>query len=163
MGLGWLQSLWCWVFWALATPACAQDEARGSWNQDYDPHVGAVGLSAGMSSGTRPAFRWPAFPQVMMSLAGGAWGSSDDLAWNVGIEAHYILRQVERIRFLTGPAFAFYSDDSDGESNKNFSLGIGIEYLLRPRLSTKIDLGFTYLSDKDSVYPLPQASVFFYF
>ncbi len=154
--------LLCTFALALGSPAAAQ-EASGSWNQDYDPHVGAVGLSAGMSSGTGLAFRWPAFPQVMMSLAGGAWGNSDDLAWNLGVEAHYVLRQVGRIRFLTGPAFAIYSDDRDGESNKNISIGVGVEYLLRPRLSTKIDLGFTYLSDRDAVYPLPQLSMFFYF
>jgi hypothetical protein len=147
---------------AIASPTVAQ-EARGNWNQDYDPHVGAVGLAAGMTSGTGLAFRWPAFPQVMMSVAGGAWGNSDELAWNLGLEAHYVLRQAGRIRFLTGPAIAIYSDGSDGERNKNVSLGVGIEYLLRPRMSLKMDLGFTYLSEQDAVYPLPQAAVFFYF
>lgn len=157
------------IIWlALATILCTAaaawaQEDRGSWNQDYDPHIGAIGLSAGMSSGTGLAFRWPAFPQVMMSLAGGAWGNSDDLAWNVGVEAHYVLRQVGKIRFLAGPSFAIYSDDTDGHSNKNTSVGVGIEYLLRSRLSTKIDLGFTYLSDRQAVYPLPQVAVFFYF
>jgi hypothetical protein len=157
-----------WVIVALLLSSClvasaAAQEDRGSWNQDYDPHVVAIGLAAGMSSGTGLAIRWPAFPQVMMSLTGGALGISDDLAWNVGIEAHYVLRQVGRLRFLAGPAFAIYSDDTDGESNKNASLGVGIEYLVRPRLSAKIDLGFTYLSDRQAVYPLPQAGLYLYF
>lgn len=146
----------------LVASAAAQQD-RGSWNQDYDPHVVAIGLAAGMSSGTGLSIRWPAFPQVMMSLTGGALGNSDDLAWNVGVEAHYVLRQVGRLRFLAGPAFAIYSDDTDGESNKNASLGVGIEYLVRSRLSAKVDLGFTYLSDREAVYPLPQAGLYLYF
>lgn len=156
----WLLSL---LLVLVAAPVATAQEDRGNWNQDYDPHVAAIGLSAGLSSGTGLAVRWPALPQVMMSVAGGAWGDSDDLAWNVGVEAHYILRQVGRVRFFMGPAVAVYSDDEDDENNVNASVGVGLEALLRPRVSAKVDLGFTYLSDDESVYPLPQAAIFFYF
>lgn len=147
-----------------AVEARAQDpSARGNWNQSHDPYVAAIGLAGGMSSGTGLSVRWPALPQTMVSLTGGVWGESDDLAWNVGVEAHLVLRQVGRMRILAGPALALYSDDSDDEANTNASIGIGLEYLFRPRISAKLDVGFTYLSDSGNVYPLPQAGVFFYF
>lgn len=143
-------------------PSQAQGAAR-NWNQSHDPYVAAIGLAAGLTSGSGLAVRWPALPQTMMSVAGGVWGGSDDLAWNVGVEAHFVLRQAGGMRFLAGPAVAMYSDDEDDEANVNTSVGIGLEYLLRPRIALKFDVGFTYLSDGDKVYPLPQAAFFFYF
>jgi hypothetical protein len=158
-----------WLALALIVPlalwpaAVRAEEAPGNWNQSYDPYVAAVGLAAGLTSGSGLAVRWPALPQTMMSVAGGIWGSGDDLAWNVGVEAHLVLRQSGRLRFLAGPALAIYSDDEDDEANVNTSVGIGLEYLIRPRFSLKFDVGFTYLSDGQKVYPLPQAALFFYF
>ena len=151
------------AFLLLAAPALAQDAPTGNWNQEYDPHVAAIGLSLGYTSGTGLAARWPAFPQVMMSVAGGVWGKTDDLAWNFGTELHLILRQVGRVRFYTGPAIAFYSDDSEDDTDVNFSAGVGLEVLIRPRISVKTSLDFTYLGDKGDVYPLPQVAMFFYF
>lgn len=143
----------------LATPARAQSD----WSRDHDPYVAAIGLSAGLTSGTGLAVRWPLLPQVMASLAGGIWGTSDDLAWNTGFEAHYILRQAGRLRFFVGPAVALYSDRDEDDVDVNVSGGIGIEWLYADRVSFKVDLGFTYQSDDEETYPLPQAAVFFYF
>ena len=137
--------------------------AQPRWSRDHDPHVAAVGLAAGLTSGTGLALRWPVLPQVMASVAGGVWGSSDDLAWNTGFEAHYILRQSGRLRFFAGPAVAWYSDRKEDDVDINVSGGIGIEWLYAERVSFKVDLGFTYQSDEEKTYPLPQASVFFYF
>ena len=67
----------------LSAPEPAEAQERGNWNQDYDPHVAAVGLGMGFTSGTGLAVRWPALPQTMMSATGGAWGSSEDLRWKV--------------------------------------------------------------------------------
>ena len=144
-----------------AEPVQAQE--RGNWNQDYDPHVAAIGLGLGFTSGTGLAVRWPALPQTMVSATGGAWGSSDDLRWNVGFELHTVLRQAGRTRFFVGPAIAFYSDDEDEETNTNISAGVGLEILIRPRVSAKVDLGFTWFSDTEDIFPMPQASIFYYF
>jgi hypothetical protein len=144
-------------------PATAVAQTSGNWNQSHDPYVAAIGLAAGLTSGSGLAVRWPALPQTMMSVAGGVWGGGDDLAWNVGAEAHLILRQVTRTRFFAGPAVGLYSDHKDQKTNVNLSLGVGVEYLVWPRVSAKFDLGFTYLSDSQKVYPLPQVALFFYF
>lgn len=141
----------------------ARSQDPGNWNQEYDPHVAALGVAAGYTSGTGLALRWPALPQTMLGVAGGAWGESDDLDWNLGLELHYVLRQVGRTRLFAGPALAFFSDDEDGETDLNLSAGIGLEMLLRSRVSVKIDLGFTYLGDDEKIYPLPQLGVFYYF
>lgn len=143
--------------------ASAQVDARGDWNQDYDPHVAALGLAVGMTSGTGLSARWPAFPQTMMSVTGGAWGQSDELDWNLGFEAHYVLRQAGRTRVFLGPGLAAYSDNDANDTNVNVSLNVGVEWLVRPRVSLKADIGFTYLGDDGSVYPLPQIAGYYYF
>jgi hypothetical protein len=147
----------------LSGPARAQIDEQGHWNQDYDPHVAALGLAVGYTSGTGLALRWPAFPQTMMSLAGGAWGQSDELDWNLGAEAHYVLRQSGRTRVFLGPGIGAYSDHDADDTNVNVSLNVGFERLLQPRLSVKADIGFTYLGDDGAVYPLPQIAVYYYF
>lgn len=146
-----------------AADAAAQVDTRGHWNQEYDPHVAALGLSLGYTSGTGLAVRWPAFPQTMMSVSGGAWGQSDELDWNVGVEAHYVLRQAGRTRVFLGPALGAYSDHDANDTNVNVSLNVGLEVLVQPRVAVKTDIGFTYLGDDASVYPLPQIAVYYYF
>jgi hypothetical protein len=148
------------VLGGVAGGARAQER---NWNQSHDPYIGALGLAAGTTSGAGLAVRWPAFPQTMMGVAGGAWGKSSDLAWNFGVELHYVLRQVGRTRLFLGPAVGFFSDDRDDETNVNASFNIGIETLVRTRTVLKVDVGFTYLGDEETVYPLPQLAVFYYF
>ena len=147
----------------LSPRAEAQVDAKGHWNQDYDPHVAALGLSAGYTSGTGLALRWPALPQTMMSVSGGAWGQSDELDWNIGVEAHYVLRQAGRTRVFIGPALGAFSDHDADDTNVNVSFNVGVEVLVQPRASVKADIGFTYLGDDASVYPLPQLAVYYYF
>lgn len=147
----------------MAVPAAGQVDGRGHWNQEYDPHVAALGLSVGYTSGTGLALRWPAFPQTMMSVSGGAWGQSDDLDWNLGVEAHYVLRQAGRTRVFLGPAVGAYSDHDADDTNVNASFNVGVEVLVQPRVSMKADIGFTYLGDDASVYPLPQLAFYYYF
>jgi len=147
----------------LAGSGRAQVDAQGHWNQEYDPHVAALGLAAGYTSGTGLALRWPAFPQTMVGVAGGAWGRSDELDWNFGVEAHYVLRQSGRTRVFLGPGMGVYSDHDADDTNVNASFDVGFEHLLQPRLSVKADIGFTYLGDDDAVYPIPQIAVYYYF
>jgi hypothetical protein len=144
-----------------ATAAFAQQDKN--WNQSHDPYVAAFGLAAGASSGTGIAIRWPALPQTMATLAGGVWGATESLDWNLGLEAHYVLRQVASTRLFVGPAAAIYSNNDEDEYNVNVSLNIGVEYLLAPRFAIKGDIGFTYLSDNEKIYPLPQVALFYYF
>lgn len=157
--IGWILAL---VLAAGGTsPASAQSDPN--WNQSHDPYVAAFGLAAGASSGSGLAVRWPALPQAMFTLAGGVWGASQSLDWNVGLEAHYVLRQVARTRLFVGPSVAVYSDRDEDQHNFNVALGIGIEYLLAHRLALKADVGYTYLSDGEKLYPLPQLALFYYF
>ncbi len=148
---------------ALEARAQSTPATSGNWNQQYDPYVGAIGLSLGFTDGTGLALRWPALPQTMAGIAGGVWGSSDDLAWNLGMELDVILRQAGRLRLFVGPALAFFSDDTENDTDVNFSAGVGLEVLVRQRLSVKFDLDFTYLGDDGDVFPLPQVALFFYF
>ena len=147
---------------ALALPARAQDTV-GDFNQDYDPYVAALGMAVGYSGGTGLALRWPMLPQIMGGVAGGVWGSSEDLAWNMGFEAHLILRQAGGTRIYVGPAVAFYSDSNEDDTDTNASFSVGIEHLFKPRVALKFDLGFTYLGDDEKVFPMPQIAGFYYF
>jgi len=142
-----------------AGTACAQDDGR-DWNQPYDPYVGALGLGVGASSGSGLAIRWPAFPQIMCTATGAAWGKSGEIQWDMGLSAHYILRQAGKSRLFVGPSTAIYQ--LDGERDWNLGAGVGIEYLLWPRWSLQLDLSFTWLSGEDAVYLLPQAGLLFY-
>jgi opacity protein-like surface antigen len=145
----------------VAMPVAAQP--GGNFNSAADPYFAALGLAGGYTSGVGLALRWPMLPQVMGGIAGGAWGSSDDLAWNLGFEAHYVLRQVRSTRIFFGPGVGLFSDDTDDKKNVNYSLGVGVEYLVRERLAFKADIGFTFLGNDDKVYPLPQVGIFYYF
>lgn len=143
----------------LGAEASAQDATR-DWNQEHDPHVGAIGLNFGASSGTGLAFRWPALPQTMFTATGAAWGKSGEIQWDLGLEAHYILRQAGRTRLFVGPSAAYYA--LDGDSIWNFGAGVGIEFLLWTRWALKADLSFTWLGEEEAVYPLPQVGLLFY-
>lgn len=143
--------------------AAAAPAQTGDFNHPHDPYVAAIGLAAGLTSGTGLAVRWPGLPQTMVGVAGGAWGDRDDLAWNIGFEAHYVLRQSGNLRVYAGPSLAFYSDDDDEQTDTNVSVGIGVEYLMYERVAWKADVGFSYLGEDGDVYPLPQLGVFFYF
>jgi opacity protein-like surface antigen len=143
----------------LAGTAAAQDDAR-DWNQAYDPYVGGLGLGVGASSGSGLAIRWPALPQTMFTVTGAGWGKSGEIEWNLGLEAHYILRQAGRSRLFTGPSVAYYQ--LDGIKDWNFGAGVGVEYLAWSRWAFKVDLSFTWLSGEEAVYLLPQAGLIFY-
>ena len=142
-----------------ATPAQAQDDAR-DWNQSYDPYVGGIGFGAGASSGSGLAIRWPALRQTMFTATGAAWGKSGEIQWNLGLEAHYILRQAGRTRLFVGPSLACYQIDDNQDWNAG--AGVGIEYLLWPRWSLKVDVSFTWLSGEEAIYLLPQAGLIYY-
>ena len=150
-------------FVALAHPVSAQGPQHGNWNDDYDPYIASLGLAVGYTSGTGIAVRWPALTQTMVGVAGGAWGKSSDLAWNLGCELHYVLRQVGRTRLFLGPGLGLLSDGKNDKTNVNVSLNIGVEMLMRSRVAFKADLGFTYLGKEETVYPLPQLAVLYYF
>lgn len=140
--------------------AAAQSRPGLDWNQDYDPYYGGLGLNFGASSGSGLAIRWPALPQTMFTATGVAWGKSGELQWDLGLEAHYILRQAGRTRLFVGPSAAWYQLDGNGEFN--FGAGVGVEFLLWPRWALKCDVTFTWLGSKEAVYPLPQAGLIFY-
>ena len=145
----------------LVTAVEAQPPA--DFNQDQDPFVASMGLAVGYTSGTGLALRWPILPQVMGGVAGGAWGARDDLAWNLGFEAHYVLRQAGRTRALFGGGVGVYSDDVDETRDVNYSVGVGLEWLWKSRVALKFDIGFTYLGDHEKILPLPQLAMFYYF
>jgi hypothetical protein len=143
----------------LAAPASAQEDGR-DWNQAYDPYVGGLGVTLGASAGSGLSIRWPALPQTMFTATGAAWGKSGELQWDLGLEAHYILRQAGRTRLFVGPSAAFYQTDEN--EDWNIGAGVGLERLLWPRWSLKLDLSFTWLQGEDSIYPLPQVGLIYY-
>jgi hypothetical protein len=152
--------------WLLLVAAPARAQSYYDWNQVGDPYVAAIGLQAGWSTGTGLSVRWPLLPQTMMSATGGIWRKDKSTDWNLGVELNLVLRQEGRIRLYAGPALAVIHDGkggADGDQHWNGSLGVGIEYLLMPRLALKVDLGFVYRSSTDDILPLPQGGLYFYF
>lgn len=139
--------------------ARAQGDGR-DWNQVHDPYVGGIGAGFGASSGSGLAVRWPALPQTMFTVTGAAWGKSGEIQWNAGLEAHYILRQHGRTRLFTGPSLAYYQIDDN--KDWNLGAGVGIEFLLWPRWAFKADVSFTWISGEESIYPLPQVALIYY-
>jgi hypothetical protein len=148
----------------LVAAACGPVRAeRGDFNDPHDPYVAAIGLALGYSSGTGLSVRWPALPQVMAMATGGLWGRKGDVAWNTGLELHYVLRQSGSGRVHVGPGVAIYSDNEDEEADVNASFSVGGEILFWRRTAIKLDLGFTYLGDEGDILPLPQFALLFYF
>ena len=96
----------------------------------------------------------------MFTATGAAWGKSGEIQWDLGLEAHYVLRQAGRTRLFVGPSAAYFA--LDGDSIWNFGAGVGIEFLLWTRWALKLDLSFTWLGEEEAVYPLPQAGLLFY-
>ena len=140
-------------------PAHAQMDGR-DFSQARDPYIGGIGVNFGASSGSGLALRWPAFPQTMCTLTGAAWGKSGEVQWDLGLEAHYILRQAGASRLFVGPSAAFYQFDD--HSDWNVGAGVGVEKLMWSRWVLKVDLSFTWLSGEDAVYPLPQVGLLYY-
>lgn len=142
-----------------ASSALAQGAGR-DWSQARDPYVGGIGLNFGASSGSGLALRWPALEQTMFTLTGSAWGKSGEIQWDLGLEAHYVLRQAGTTRLFVGPSVAFY--DFNDHSDWNFGAGVGVEQLLWSRWALKVDLSFTWLTGEDAIYLLPQAGLLYY-
>ena len=44
----------------------------------------------------------------------------------------------------------------------NLGAGVGIEFLLWPRWAFKADVSFTWISGEESIYPLPQVALIYY-
>ncbi|HKI83026.1 MAG TPA: hypothetical protein VKA63_01720 [Candidatus Krumholzibacteria bacterium] len=148
----------------VVTPARAQ--SYYDWNQAGDPYIAAIGLQAGWATGSGLSVRWPLLPQTMMSVTGGIWRNDKSTDWNLGAELHLVLRQEGRVRLYAGPALAIIHDGeggAEGDQHWNASIGVGVEYLLMPRLALKADLGFVYRRSHDDILPLPQGGLYFYF
>lgn len=157
---------------ALALLLQAPASATPDWNRLDDPLVSGVGLHVGKIGGTGLAFKYPPVWFLQFQAAGGLWHTTNHQRHNLGLEAHYLLRQDPRWRFflLAGLGYSNHRErveDASGHHwndnpNWNSGFGVGLEYLKGDRWSVQVDLDFTYQDDDSSITVWPQAGLFFY-
>ena len=156
-----------------AAPALAQSGDRPDWNNQYDPLANGIGLHLGEMGGNGVSFRFPLRWYLYAQITGGIWYTDEDKKHNLGAELNYILRQDDRLRlFLAAGLANFYHkdlvEDSDTgqvwhkENNLNLGAGVGLEYLLGPRWSGKVELDFAHTEDDGNITVIPQAGLYFY-
>lgn len=157
----------------LAGPALGQTSARRDWNNAYDPLTNGLGLHYGEIGGNGLSFRIPVRWYLYLQITGGIWDTPDDKKNNLGLQAHYILRQDDRLRLFLGAGVArFFHDEVVEETpagkvwdhavNVNLGAGVGLEYLLGPRWAAQVELNFAHTEDDGSTTVIPQAGIYFY-
>ena len=157
----------------LALPATAQDRQDKDWNKMGDTLEGAIGLHYGNLGGNGLSFRYPLRWYLYFQAAGGIWHSGDDQKHNMGAQINYILRQDAHLRlYLSAGLGYFYHREKVGESagadlwekskNWNIGTGVGMEYLLAPRVGLQAELDFVHEGEDGDVKVSPQLGLHFY-
>ena len=145
-------------------PAGAAAQGR-DWNRMDDPLCEAIGVHAGLMSGTGLAYKFPVKWWLYGQVAGGIWNTDSDKRHNIGFEAQYILRQdsTYRLFLATGIGHYYHKDHGVTKDNLNTGFGVGLEHLRTDRISLQAELNFTYRGDEEDMRIYPQVGVFFYF
>lgn len=157
----------------LGLPAVAQDGQAKDWNKTGDTLESAIGLHYGNLGGNGLSFRYPLRWYLYVQAAGGIWHSDDDQKHNLGAQINYILRQDAHLRlYLAAGLGYFYHREKVGESggtdlweksrNWNTGAGVGIEYLLAPRVGLQGELDFVHEGEDGDVKVSPQLGIHFY-
>ncbi len=156
-----------------ALPAAAQSGDKPDWNNQYDTLTNAMGLHMGEVGGNGISFRFPMRWYLYLQVTGGIWYTDTDKKHNLGVELNYLLRQDDRLRLFLSTGLAnFYHKEVVGETdagriwhednNLNLGAGVGLEYLLGPRWSGKVELDFAHTEDDGNITVIPQAGLYFY-
>ncbi|MCP4570935.1 MAG: porin family protein [bacterium] len=166
------------VFAALALLALsgnvqAQHSPTPDWNNLSDPLKAGVGLHYGRVAGHGLSFRMPLRWYVYLQPTGGIWHSSDRKQHDLGVALHYVLRQDQRLRFFLGGGLAYFYDNEMSErvngrevwvkdTDWNYGAGVGIERLVGPRWSVKVEADFIHYGDSGDTKVTPQVGVYYY-
>lgn len=151
----------------------AQDPATRDWNKMGDTLEGAIGLHYGKLGGNGLSFRWPLRWYLYTQIGGGIWHATDDQKHNLGLQLNFILRQDDRVRlYLGGGVGYFYHREKVGTSGGqdlwhktedwNTGAGVGLEYLIGPRVALQAELDFVHQSQNDEIKVSPQFGIHYY-
>ena len=155
-------------------PALAQEYSARDWNRQGDTMEGALGLHWGKLGGNGLSFRYPLRWYLYLQGAGGIWHSEDDQKHNLGLQLNYILRQDSQVRLYLGLGLGYFyhrervavTDEGrevwDKDRNWNTGAGVGMEYLLGPRLAIQGELDFVHESSNENIKVSPQVGLHYY-
>jgi len=158
---------------ASAGVSLGQTPSVRDWNRVDDIMQGGIGLHYGKLGGNGLAFRLPLTWYVYLQAGGGIWHTSDNKHHNLALQLNYILRQDSKLRlYLAGGLGYFYHNERIGtEPNPdvwktdkvyNLGAGVGVEYLLSPRVSLQGELDFVHESDSGDITVAPQVGLYYY-
>lgn len=153
--------------------AMAQDVSTRDWNRAGDTLEGAMGLHYGKLGGTGLSFRLPLRWYLYTQFAGGIWHGTDDQRHNLGLQINYLLRQDAQVRlYLGGGVGYFYHREKVGTSagvdlwhrthDWNTGAGVGLEYLLGPRVGLQGELDFVHEGRDGEIKVSPQVGIHYY-
>lgn len=153
--------------------AVAQDYSGRDWNRTGDTLEGAMGLHYGNLGGNGLSFRLPLRWYLYTQFAGGIWHGTDDQRHNLGLQINYILRQDAHVRlYLGGGVGYFYHREKVGTSagvdlwhktnDWNKGAGVGLEYLLGPRVGLQGELDFVHEGRDGEIKVSPQFGLHYY-
>ena len=131
-------------------------------------NVFGLGASIGLASGMGISFRQH-FPTVMSyQIAGGIIKPDSRLSYDIGIELQADIMKGNSNRFYAAGAWGYYFTGEGGHNELDapwrLGLGVGNEWanINSSQFHFAVEVLLTYFSD-DTVIPLPQASVHYYF
>ena len=161
------------IFLIIPGICLAQTPSIRDWNKTGDTLEGAIGLHYGKLAGNGLSFRFPMTWYLYLQLGGGIWHTQDDQKHNMGAEINFILRQDSRLRlYLAGGVGYFYHRELASSSGDvetwtleeiwNSGGGVGVEYLIWPRIAAQGELDFVYESDDEEVKVALQLGIHYY-
>jgi hypothetical protein len=152
----------------------AQQGDVRDWNRETDTMEGALGLHWGKLGGNGLSFRYPLQWYLYVQGAGGIWHSGDDQKHNLGFQINFLLRQDAHTRLYLGAGLGYFyhreklgvTDDGkdiwDKDKNWNTGAGVGMEYLLAPRVAVQGELDFVHEGDSGDIKVSPQLGLHYY-
>ena len=158
---------------ALPPAVPAQTVRVKDWNKEGDTLEGALGLHYGKLGGNGLSLRLPVTWYLYLQLGGGVWHTESDQKHNLGVQLDYILRQDAHLRlYVAGGVGYFYHREKVGQSagvdqwdkDEDYYVGggVGLEYLLGPRVAVQGEFDFIHDSDKGEVKVYPQVGIHYY-
>ncbi len=125
-----------------------------------------LGLFGGAAGGLGISFRHHLPSTFSYQVTGGIINVDDKLKYDVGLEVQFDLVRGPGGRFFAAGATSFFFSGNGGVNEMNgpgrVGLGVGGEAFIGSGFHATAELLFTYFTD-DTVLPLPQFGIFYYF
>jgi hypothetical protein len=140
---------------------------EGETNAFLTSDMWAVGLQAGLMSGTGLGVRFHPMGRFGGQFVGGGIKTGERTAYSFGLEGQFDFDVMDRSRFYGYLGGGFYhSKVTDGDNIKapwRFGLGVAYEWSISRKLIFNASGALTFFSNGEGVLPLPQVGLWYYF